>query len=103
MPSGYLFVAMLAGLAYALAAPELVRRHRELQRRWAPHLTAQDRQPLRAHVTVQNKVSPAEARATVAVLRRAFRPVEIRAEGFVLWRYDGGPWTRLAHVPFDDR
>jgi 2'-5' RNA ligase len=88
------------GAAYALASTELARRHGELQQRWWPHLTRQDQQPLRPHVTVQNKVEPAQARATVAVLRRAFRPFETRAEGFVLWRYDGGPWTELARIPF---
>jgi 2'-5' RNA ligase superfamily protein len=88
------------GTAYALASPELVRRHRVLQQRWWPHLTGQDQQPLRAHVTVQNKVEPAQARATLAVLRRSFRPFQLRAEGFVLWRYDGGPWTELARIPF---
>jgi 2'-5' RNA ligase len=90
------------GAAYALASPELARRHRELQELWWDHLTPQDRQGFRPHVTVQNKVTPAEARATVAVLRRAFRPHEVRAEGFVLWRYDGGPWTELARIPFAD-
>lgn len=90
------------GAAYALASTELVRRHRALQQRWWEHLTRQDQQPFRPHVTVQNMVRPAEARATVAVLRRAFRPFEIDAQGFVLWRYDGGPWTELARIPFAD-
>jgi 2'-5' RNA ligase len=88
------------GAAYALVSTELAHRHRVLQQLWWPHLTAQDRQGYRPHVTVQNKVSPAEARATLTVLRRAFRPYEVRAEGFVLWRYDDGPWTELARVPF---
>ncbi|MEO9139205.1 MAG: 2'-5' RNA ligase family protein [Jatrophihabitans sp.] len=88
------------GAAYALASPELARRHRALQRQWWPYLTAQDQQGFRPHVTVQNKVSPAEARATLALLRRAFRPYEISATGFVLWRYDDGPWTELARFEF---
>lgn len=88
------------GVAYALASTELTGRHRELQQLWWNHLTRQDRQGFRPHITVQNKVEPAQARATLAVLRRAFRPFEVRAEGFVLWRYDGGPWTELARIPF---
>lgn len=88
------------GAAYALASPELTRRHRELQQLWWNHLTRQDQQGFRPHITVQNKVEPAEARATVAVLRRGFRPFEVRADGFVLWRYDGGPWTELGRIPF---
>ncbi len=88
------------GTAYALVSTELAHRHRKLQQLWWPRLTDQDRQGFRPHVTVQNKVSPAEARATLTVLRRAFRPYEVRAEAFVLWRYDDGPWTELARVPF---
>lgn len=88
------------GVAYALASPELTRRHRALQQQWWPHLTAQDRQGFRPHITVQNKVSPAEARSTLALLRRTFRPYEIDATGFVLWRYDDGPWTELARFDF---
>lgn len=88
------------GAAYALASPELARRHRELQQRWWTHLTAQDRQGFRPHVTVQNKVTPEEARATVAMLRSSFQPYEIDATGFVLWRYDDGPWTELARFDF---
>ncbi|MGN6606268.1 MAG: 2'-5' RNA ligase family protein [Jatrophihabitans sp.] len=88
------------GAAYVLDSDELVRRHRELQRRWAPHLTAQDSQGFRPHITVQNKVTPAEARATVARLQAGFQPFAVRAEGWSLWRYDGGPWTHLATIPF---
>jgi 2'-5' RNA ligase len=88
------------GAAYALESGELVRRHRDLQRRWAAHLTPQDAQGFRPHITVQNKVTPDEARATVARLQAGFQPFTIRAEGWALWRYDGGPWTHLATVPF---
>ncbi|MDT4948192.1 MAG: hypothetical protein QOJ37_787 [Pseudonocardiales bacterium] len=93
-------VALGRGVAYLLASPEVTRRHRVLQRLWWPHLTAQDQHGLRPHVTVQNKVEPAEARATLAVLRRSFRPYDVTAVGFELWRYDDGPWTHLARIPF---
>lgn len=96
-------LALGRGAAYALASPELTRRHRELQQRWWPQLTQQDQQGFRPHVTVQNKVEPAQARATLDLLRAAFQPYEVRAEGFVLWRYDGGPWTELARIPFTGR
>ncbi|MBE7190770.1 2'-5' RNA ligase family protein, partial [Jatrophihabitans endophyticus] len=81
---------------------ELDRRHGEWQRRWWPHLTRQDQQPLRAHVTVQNKVEPSEARRTVETLRASFVPFATTASGFRLWRYDGGPWTLLAEFAFSD-
>lgn len=88
------------GVAYRFDSPPLVTLHQALQRRFDEHLTPQDRQPLRPHVTVQNKVSPAEARATLTVLRRSFRPFVARATGFALWRYEGGPWTHLDDVDF---
>lgn len=90
------------GAAYAMASDELTRRHRELQRRWAAHLTRQDSQPLRVHVTVQNKVDPAEAGRTVESLRAEFVPFATTATGFRLWRYDNGPWTKLAEFPFTE-
>ncbi len=86
------------GAAYAVESPDLVRRHDELQRAWWPHLTRQDQQRLRAHVTLQNKVDPAVARSTVAALRAGFTPFDVEAPGFDLWRYDDGPWTHLARV-----
>jgi 2'-5' RNA ligase len=83
------------GVAYRLAAEEAELLHRGLQERWRSHLTRQDAQPLRPHVTVQNKVEPEVAKATLDRLRRAFRPATARAVGLELWRYDGGPWTLL--------
>jgi len=83
------------GAAYAVESPDLARRHDELQRAWWTHLTRQDQQRLRAHVTLQNKVEPGVARATVETLRASFEPRDVEAPGFDLWRYDGGPWTHL--------
>lgn len=88
------------GTAYALASTELLDLHGGLQRDWSADLTRQDAQPLRPHVTVQNKVSPAQARETVTALRAAFRPFDVRARGLLLWRYDDGPWTLLERFAF---
>ena len=84
------------GAAYAVDSPDLARRHDDLQRAWWSHLTRQDQQRLRPHVTLQNKVDPAVARTTVETLRAGFVPSEVEAPGLDLWRYDGGPWTHLA-------
>lgn len=91
------------GVAYRLVSAELSEVHRVLQRRWWDTLTAQDRQGLRAHVTVQNKVQPEVARSTAAELQTRFRPFDADAIGLLLWRYDGGPWTRLRRLPFQTR
>ena len=90
------------GVAYRLAAPELDQLHARLQAGWAGHLTRQDQQRLRPHVTVQNKVTPEEARATLAHLVTGFEPFQVAALGLDLWRYDGGPWTLLRRFPFSD-
>lgn len=89
------------GVAYVLESAELTRRHRVLQQAWWPQLTRQDRQGLRPHVTVQNKAGPDAVRRALADVQAGFAPFDVRAEGFVLWRYDGGPWTHLRFIPFD--
>lgn len=83
------------GVAYRLAAAQAVTLHAELQDRWRAHLTRQDAQPLRLHLTVQNKVDPEAARATLERLRAEFRPVSSQAVGLELWRYEDGPWRLL--------
>ncbi len=88
------------GVAYRLVSAKLSDLHRGLQARWWNTLTAQDRQGLRAHVTVQNKVQPEVARATLAALRARFEPFVTDARGLLLWRYDGGPWTALRRFAF---
>ena len=94
--------ALGRGVAYRLTSPELDRLHRELQDRWRELLTPQDRQRFRAHVTVQNKVTPEQARETLALLRAAYQPSDATALGLQLWRYDGGPWTPLARYEFTE-
>ena len=88
------------GVAFRLTSTELSGLHRGLQARWWETLTAQDRQGLRAHVTVQNKVGPEVARATLRALRARFEPFPAEARGLLLWRYDGGPWTALRRFAF---
>jgi 2'-5' RNA ligase len=89
------------GVAYRLEAEDAQRLHQRLQNRWRQHLTRQDAQPYRPHVTVQNKVEPQVARATLQHLRNTFRPEVTRAVGLKLWRYDAGPWTLLREWQFD--
>lgn len=88
------------GVAYGLLSAELTHRHRGLQESWWPHLSERDQRPLRPYVAVQNDVSAAAARATVTTLKRAFRPYEVQAVGFVLWQRTGDSWTELDRFPF---
>ena len=63
-------------------------------------LTPQDAAGWRPHVTIQNKVSPAEARDLHALLSGAFRPRRVAIVGLAAWRYRGGPWEPLGRFIF---
>lgn len=88
------------GTAFTLAAPELARLRAELAALWAAALTAQDWQGFRPHITIQNKVDPAAARALLSQLSRDFAPFEVTATGLALWRYRGGPWEKEGDFAF---
>ena len=88
------------GVAYTLHAPEIAQLRAQLAARWRNDLTPQDRQGWRPHVTIQNKVSPAEARALLDQLTAAFIPLGGAARGLSLWHYRGGPWEKEADFLF---
>ena len=88
------------GVAYALESEPLAGFRGRVAAAFRERLTAQDRQGWRPHVTVQNKVKPETARALHASLAQSFSPSRFRAPGLLLWRYLGGPWERLATIPF---
>ncbi len=91
------------GVAYALDAPGVAVVRAALVREFAGRLTPQDAQPWRPHVTVQNKVTPDQARALLAQLAASFAPFPAVAEGLLLWRYRGGPWELAKDLPFGQR
>ena len=88
------------GVAYVLEAPELTALRRELADGWEGLLTAQDRQRHAPHVTVQNKVTPEQARALLAELSAGFAPYDVTATGLASWRYLGGPWEHVETAAF---
>lgn len=88
------------GVAFTLENDDLRALHRQLQADFAPHLTPQDQQQLQPHVTIQNKVDPAEARALLADLQADFVPFEAVGTGLHLWAYRQGPWESLVEFPF---
>jgi 2'-5' RNA ligase len=92
------------GVALALRSDDLAHLHARLQRAavdaFGDAVTAQDRQRLSPHVTVQNKVAPERARALHAELSAGFTPGRVRATGLALWRYAGGPWEPLSTTAF---
>jgi 2'-5' RNA ligase len=88
------------GVAYVLQSDELSRLRQQLRHCWEPWLTPQDAQRHSPHVTVQNKVEPAQARALLAELESDFVPYDVTARGLGLWRYLGGPWEAVGEARF---
>jgi hypothetical protein len=86
------------GVAVDINCPVLTAVRRDLAARWADVLSAQDRQSFRPHVTIQNKVAPAEARALHAELLLSLRPISGTIVGLDLWHYRGGPWEHAAQI-----
>ncbi len=89
------------GVAYGLTSPDATQLRRTLADRWASLLGRQDsRWHGRLHVTVQNKVPPAQARQLLKTLEHDFVPHPVGAVGVQVWHYLGGPWRLVAACPF---
>lgn len=93
--------SMGRGVLYGLESPDLMRLHGGLVKQFQTYLAPQDKQPLRPHVVVQNKVEPHEAKGLLAVLQATFSPRLVTAMGLDWWEYLGGPWRLLEHFPFE--
>ncbi|MFC3691225.1 2'-5' RNA ligase family protein [Chenggangzhangella methanolivorans] len=88
------------GVAFRLASPAADALRRDLAQDWRDWLTPQDRGKSRLHVTVQNKVLAAEAKALLSNLSPDFSPSAFKSPGLDLWRYLGGPWEHEAGFEF---
>ena len=91
------------GVAFRVASQDLDRIRGELAQDFHGLLSAQDSGGWRPHVTIQNKVPPKDARALLQRLEADFRPRPLAISGLGLHRYLGGPWEKLAIVPFRGR
>ena len=91
------------GVAFQLRSPELDSVRGELADGWNTLLIPQDRAGFRAHVTVQNKVTGAEAKATLQGLQAGFVPFATTVVAVAIWRYLDGPWEPLGQVAFRGR
>ena len=80
-----------SGVAVFLRSPQLNSLREGLAAEWWPWLSDQDKAGFRPHVTIQNKVSAAEARRTEREVA-ATRIGRVRGIGLHLWRYRDGPW-----------
>ena len=88
------------GTAIDIASPELDSIHAELAHDLHGVLTPQDAARRRLHVTVQNKVTAAEAKALQAELAAQFRKRSFAFAGLALHRWRGGLWEDAGRWPF---
>ncbi len=88
------------GVAYKIESKVLISLHKKLQQEWREKLTMQDRQGLWPHITIQNKVTPDEAKQTLTQIEESFVPFTAYATGLILWRYLNGPWQVYRSFPF---
>ena len=88
------------GTALRLVSPAMLDLRERLAGRFHGLLTPQDEHTPRLHVTIQNKVSPAEARALQHALAPSIVPRDFAFAGLALHRYRGGPWEFVKRWPF---
>jgi 2'-5' RNA ligase superfamily len=88
------------GVAYRIDSPDLATIRERLADAFAGLLTPQDQAGWRAHVTVQNKVEPAVAKAMLADLQTGFVPRPVAIAGLAAYWYRGGPWEPMSRHMF---
>lgn len=88
------------GVAYRVDSPELMAIRDELAEEFRGLLIPQDQARPRFHVTVQNKVEPATAKALHAVLSDVFKPRPLAIFGLSAHYYRDGPWEHIASWSF---
>ena len=88
------------GVAFRIASDGLDGIRAEIAHRLRGLLTAQDSAGWSAHVTIQNKVPPRDAKTLIQALGDDFTRRPIRISGLGLHRYLGGPWETLRTFPF---
>jgi hypothetical protein len=88
------------GVAFGVESRELTEIRDRLAHAFSGLLIPQDQQIWRPHVTIQNKVQPAEAKALLDALSSDFKPRPLKIAGLASWYYRGGPWEPLSTHKF---
>lgn len=91
------------GVAFEIKSAELIQLRKTLQQKFSPWLSAQDRNRLWPHITVQNKVTAYKASQTLLLLQKDFTPFEIKGTGIATWLYKDGPWEKLTDYLFHEK
>ena len=89
-----------AGVAFAIASPELYEVRQALRGAFVVWLNSQDMHKWQPHITIQNKVSRGEADQLFKALQTRFEPRQIRIVGLDLHAYLDGPWRLDKSVTF---
>lgn len=93
-------ISLGRGVAFRIESEDLDAIRADLKDAFTGLLTPQDSAGWRAHVTVQNKVQPGEARRLKEALETDFAPRPVRIAGLAAWWYRGGPWEPLSRHMF---
>jgi hypothetical protein len=88
------------GVAYRVDCPGLLAMRDTLAADLQGLLIPQDQPVPRLHITVQNKVAPAVAKALYAKLSAGFQPRPLAITGLAAHSYRGGPWEELQSWAF---
>lgn len=88
------------GTAFAIDSPGMAHLHEEMAERLHGLIQQKDARPLRLHITIQNKVAPADARALQAAMTPSFEQRAFRFRGFGLYSWTGEIWQRDRVFPF---
>ena len=88
------------GVAYHVDSPALEDIRAAIAEPFARMLMPQDVSPWYPHVTIQNKVKPAVAKALLAHLWAGFRERPLIIAGLAAYYYRDGPWQPIASYRF---
>jgi hypothetical protein len=88
------------GTALRIRSDAMAALHEELSERLHGLLTRQDDRKLRLHITVQNKVDRAAAKALQLELGEVLERRGFRFRGFGLYAWEDGLWNPIADYPF---
>lgn len=91
------------GTAIKLSSPDMLVLRDMIAEHFCGMLTQQDQHRPRLHVTIQNKVSGAEAKALQSALADTIEPRSFAFRGLALFRYRGGPWEAVKEFAFRGR
>ncbi|HEY0960627.1 MAG TPA: 2'-5' RNA ligase family protein [Novosphingobium sp.] len=88
------------GTALAVESAEMLALHEHIAERLHGVLSPQDGHTPRLHITIQNKVDKAAAKALQAELRGNLRPYRFRFKGLALHAWQAGLWQNIRSYSF---